>query len=229
MNIHFRLGNCSAGWIDCWSVSIVAIKINWVYHLIPPLGPVPQADITTPEKEEILLSPIRMPKIKSPALKWVQIDSAQFDPNTLPPDKVNVEIEIGSSVLFAYGTILKNFINLKVSAGLILFYFNEIFMKTETYFRFVHLFEKENIFGEDQEFTDMSVSVSNVKSSALPSLIQSLPKVSSAKDDANKSISEASAVDEKPKPFDPRIYRPLEVIVSFTIHDVQAHIVKVTC
>lgn len=87
--------------------------------------------------------------------------------------------------------------------------------------------KKENIFGEDQEFTDMSVSGSNAKSSALPSLIQSLPKVSSAKDDANKSISEASAVDEKPKPFDPRLYRPLEVIVSFTIHDVQAHLVKV--
>lgn len=75
----------------------------------------------------------------------------------------------------------------------------------------------------------MSVSVSNVKSSTLPSLIQSLPKVSSsAKDEANKSISEASAVDERPKPFDPRLYRPLEVIVSLTIHDVQAHIVKVT-
>lgn len=71
-------------------------------------------DITTPEKEEILLSPIRMPKLKSPALKWTQNDSSQFDPNTLPPDKVNVEIEIGSSVLFAYGTILRNFINLKV-------------------------------------------------------------------------------------------------------------------
>lgn len=84
--------------------------------MIPPLGPDPQADITTPEKEEILLSPIRMPKLKSPALKWVKTDFAQFDPNTLPPDKVNVEIEIGSSVLFAYGTILRNFINLKVSS-----------------------------------------------------------------------------------------------------------------
>lgn len=83
--------------------------------MIPPLGPDPQADITTPEKEEILLSPIRMPKLKSPALKWAQTDSTQFDPNTLPPDKVNVEIEIGSSILFAYGTILRNFINLKVS------------------------------------------------------------------------------------------------------------------
>lgn len=125
-NFHLHCFNCfnrSNGWIDCWSVSIVAIKINWIYHLIPPLGPDPQADITTPEKEEILLSPIRMPKLKSPALKWTQHDSSQFDPNTLPPDKVNVEIEIGSSVLFAYGTILRNFINLKVSGfdGHILF------------------------------------------------------------------------------------------------------------
>lgn len=114
-NLIIKFRNSSAGWIDCWSVSIVAIKINWVYHLIPPLGPDPQADITTPEKEEILLSPMRIPKLlKSPALKWAQTDSAQFDPNTLPPDKVNVEIEIGSSILFAYGTILRNFINLKV-------------------------------------------------------------------------------------------------------------------
>lgn len=76
----------------------------------------------------------------------------------------------------------------------------------------------------------MSVSVSNTKSTALPTLAQPLLKVpvnSSTKDDASKSISEASAVDDKPKPFDSRLYRPLEVIVSFTIHDVQAHIVKV--
>lgn len=112
--MHANLCHFSAGWIDCWSVSIVAIKINWIFHSIPPLGPDPQADITTPEKEEILLSPMRIPKLKSPALKWTQTDSAQFDPNTLPPDKVNVEIEIGSSILFAYGTILRNFINLKV-------------------------------------------------------------------------------------------------------------------
>lgn len=186
----------NAGWIDCWSVSIVAIKINWIYHMIPPLGPDPQADITTPEKEEILLSPIRMPKLKSPALKWKQIDSSQFDPNSLPSDRVNVEIEIGSSILFAYGTILRNFINLK-----------------------------ENIFGEDQAFTDMSVS--NVKPATLSGLsAQQMLKLASNKDDASKTISEASVIEEKPKPFDARLYRPLEVIVSFTIHDVQAHIVK---
>lgn len=167
---------------------------------MPPLGPDPQADITTPEKEEILLSPIRIPKkMKSPALKWTHVDTNQFDPNTLSADKVTVEIEIGSSILFAYGTILRNFINLK-----------------------------ENIFGEDQAFTDMSTT--NSKSTALTTA-QQLPKAqnsSSNREDPTKSISEASVTDEKPKRFDPRLFRPLEVTVSFTIHDIQAHIVKVS-
>ena len=114
--------NFSAGWIDCWSVPIVALSIQYIYHPMPPLGPDPQADITTPEKEEILLSPMRIPKLKSPAMKWTQnTDAQQFDPTTLPPDKVSVDIEIGSSILLAYGTILRNFINLKVNCLLAIF------------------------------------------------------------------------------------------------------------
>ncbi|KAG4067242.1 hypothetical protein HA402_000233 [Bradysia odoriphaga] len=209
----------SQGWIDCWSVPIVALSIQYTYHPMPPLGPGtsifktifslraiiksasdPQADITTPEKEELLLSPMRIPipKIKSPAIKWNQSDGQQFDPSTLPPDKVSVDIEIGSSILLAYGTVLRNFINLK-----------------------------ENIFGEDQAFTDMGTSntKSNVNSmTQLQTKIQNL----SAKEETAKSISEVSlTTEEKPKiPFDPRLYRPLEVIVSLTIHDIQAHLVK---
>lgn len=63
------------GWLDCWSVPIVALSINYTYHPMPPYGPPPQADITTPEKEEILLSPMRMPRSrKSPALhQWQQV------------------------------------------------------------------------------------------------------------------------------------------------------------
>lgn len=63
----------SNGWLDCWSVPIVALSIQYIYHPMPPLGPDPQADITTPEKEEILLSPMRIPKLKSPAMKWAQV------------------------------------------------------------------------------------------------------------------------------------------------------------
>lgn len=205
----------------------MALAIQYTYHPMPPLGPDPQADITTPEKEEILLSPIRMPKLKSPALKWTS-DTQQFDPNTLSPDKVSVEIEIGSSILFAYGTILRNFINLKV-------FKIEIIQRSFYYFpngnsRYLFFEFKENIFGEDQAFTDMSTS--NSKSTALSNL-QTVPKIpthlSAAKEDATKSVSETSiTAEEKPKRFDPRFYRPLEVTVSFTIHDIQAHIVKVS-
>lgn len=64
----------SIGWVDCWSVPIVALCINYVYHPVPPLGPPPQADITTPEKEEILLSPMRIPRCrKSPGIHWSQV------------------------------------------------------------------------------------------------------------------------------------------------------------
>ncbi|XP_059220162.1 bridge-like lipid transfer protein family member 1 isoform X3 [Stomoxys calcitrans] len=190
----------SAGWIDCWTVPIVALSIQYVYHPAPPLGPVPQADITTPEKEEILLSPMRIPKTrKSPNPNWQKpAEQHKFDPSTLPADHVTVELEIGSSVLMCYGNVLRNFINLK-----------------------------ENIFGEDQNFTDMEQS--NIKTKEIPPQPPINPKdqlLSKDKDLANKSISEVTVPEEKQKPFDPRLYRPLEVIVSVIIHDIQAHVMK---
>ncbi|XP_038111246.1 transmembrane protein KIAA1109 isoform X3 [Culex quinquefasciatus] len=186
----------SAGWIDCWTVPIVALSIKYIYHPMPPLGPDPQADITTPEKEEILLSPMRIPKMrKSPAITWNDAGQPRFDPTSLPPDQVSVELEIGSSIMLAYGSILRNFIHLK-----------------------------ENIFGEDQSFTDMENSNSK---SGNGNANSGGSKSTSSKDDPNKSVSEASAnAEEKPKRFDPRLFRPLEVIVSVTIHDLQAHVMK---
>lgn len=46
-----------------------------MYHPVPPFGPPPQADITTPEKEEILLSPMRMTSgRKNPSvLHWSKV------------------------------------------------------------------------------------------------------------------------------------------------------------
>ncbi|KFB49612.1 AGAP007960-PA-like protein [Anopheles sinensis] len=196
-----RVCQRSTGWIDCWTVPIVALSIKYIYHPMPPLGPDPQADITTPEKEEILLSPMRIPKLrKSPAIAWTTVGEGgapRFDPTTLPPDQVSVELEIGSSVMLAYGAILRNFIHLK-----------------------------ENIFGEDQSFTDMENSNSKNGARSTGPLAGGHGKTSS-KDDPAKSLSETSLnPDEKPKRFDPRLYRPLEVIVSVTIHDLQAHVMK---
>lgn len=187
----------SSGWVDCWSVNIIALSITYVYHPCPPLGPDPQADITTPEKEEILLSPMRMPSKKrlSPNVNWQHNESYKFDPSSLPADKVTVDLEIGSSVMLAYGTVLRNFINLK-----------------------------ENIFGEDQLFTDMEQSNVKMKDPGNSNPKEHLPN--KEKDSVFKSVSEQSSPEEKSKSFDPRLFRPLEVIVSVMIHDIQAHLMK---
>nr|XP_018906485.1 PREDICTED: uncharacterized protein KIAA1109 isoform X3 [Bemisia tabaci] len=172
----------SNGWLDCWSVPIVALSINYTYHPMPPFGPPPQADITTPEKEEILLSPMRMQRTrKSPAIHWTQDGNFKFDPCTLKPDRVSLELEIGPSVMLVYGSWIRCLVNLK-----------------------------ENIFGEDQSFTDMNT---NPLSSSQPPTTQN---ATDASDDS--SISK--------KNFDPREYRPLDVIVSITMHDIQAHLMK---
>ncbi|PSN42917.1 hypothetical protein C0J52_12026 [Blattella germanica] len=180
----------SNGWVDCWSVPIVALCINYIYHPMPPLGPPPQADITTPEKEEILLSPMRIPRCrKSPGIHFSQDGSQKFDPTTLPPDKVSLELEIGPSVLLIYGAWLRNFMHLK-----------------------------ENIFGEDQAFTDMHQSRASTADPA-----------STVERGTDVSTSTAGMDDSDPlkqKEFDPRQYRPFEVSVSITMHDIQAHLVK---
>ncbi|XP_014242068.1 uncharacterized protein KIAA1109 isoform X2 [Cimex lectularius] len=171
------------GWLDCWSVPIVALSINYIYHPMPPFGPPPQADITTPEKEEILLSPMRIPHTrKRPIIRNWRQDGPRFDPTTLPPDKVSLELEIGPSMLLIYGSWIKGFINLK-----------------------------ENIFGDDQVFTDMNEA---------PQFYLT-PKAPTVPETPTSIIDDSMMVD-----FDPRIYRPLEVTVSITMHDIQAHLVK---
>lgn len=193
-----------SAWIDCWSVPIVALAIQYIYHPIPPLGPDPQADITTPEKEELLLSPMRIPKHRkaTPATFSEKAKRQNFDPSSLTPDKVTVEIEIGSSILYAYGAILRNFIHLK-----------------------------DNIFGQDQQFTDMEAT--NATKPAATGLLSALTRVvggGGGKDDGVapvKSVSEVSSgPEETPLAFDSRLYRPFEVTVSLTIHDIQAHVMK---
>ncbi|XP_055381705.1 bridge-like lipid transfer protein family member 1 isoform X2 [Condylostylus longicornis] len=212
-----RVCQRSVGWVDFWSAPIVAISILYVYHPMPPVGPQAQADITTPEKEEILLSPIRIPKLKkSPVMNWAMNESFKFDPTTLPADEVTVEIEIGPSVLLAYGSVLRNFIHLKVHCAVDFFLF---------YMKNYLVYLQENIFGDDQNFSDMEQSNSNFKASI--GMEYNNKDISILKDGQNKNpVPNVIGPDEKQKCFDPRYYRPLEVVVSLTIHDIQAHLVK---
>ena len=49
------------GWFDCWTAPKVNLDITFLYHPVPLPGPPPQAEISTPEKESKLLSPLRVP------------------------------------------------------------------------------------------------------------------------------------------------------------------------
>ena len=68
---------------------------------------------------------------------------------------------------------------------------------------------QENYFGEDQKFTDYG-------------------EVFSQTDKQSTFEHITSPVDRRDHPFDPRRYRPLEVKVQATLHDIQAHLPKVT-
>ncbi|XP_054723573.1 bridge-like lipid transfer protein family member 1, partial [Uloborus diversus] len=169
-----NMAKTSAGWVDCWSVPIVAFSISYIYHPAPPCGQsVLDLNITTPEKEEILLSPIR-PNGSQSCKKKAYGAAPDFDPMSFPPDIVHLELEIGPSVIKFYGSLLRVLIHLK-----------------------------ENYFGECQKFFEFDAPILTPKSLHLHSV----------KDSDNKE-------------FDPRIYRPLEVTVSVTMHDIHGHIMK---
>ncbi len=75
---------------------------------------------------------------------------------------------------------------------------------------------QESVFGEDQTFTDMNdpPNLSDDRSTNSASTVAA----------DGSSISED---DPSKKEFDPRLYRPLDVIISITMHDIQAHLIKV--
>ncbi|XP_074602504.1 transmembrane protein KIAA1109 homolog tweek isoform X2 [Brevipalpus obovatus] len=163
------------GWLDCWTVPIVALSITYTYYPVPPKTHAPKpSEITTPEREELLLEPIRPKRISS-------IDPRTqapvgFDPGSMEPDLVEIELEVGPSKICLYGALFRMLWNIK-----------------------------ENYVGESQEFTDFNSN---------PSVAESLE---------NKFKPQFSPFT---KPFDARLYRPLAVTISVTLHDIQGHIMK---
>nr|XP_037285868.1 transmembrane protein KIAA1109 homolog [Rhipicephalus microplus] len=100
----------SKGWVEVVSVPIVALSLQYTYHPIPPLDfahPL-DFDVTTPEKEELLLSPIRPPK-KHATL----VAPNDFDPGLMAADVLSLELEIGPSVLSLEGGLLHLLMQLK--------------------------------------------------------------------------------------------------------------------
>ncbi|XP_069163725.1 bridge-like lipid transfer protein family member 1 isoform X18 [Procambarus clarkii] len=175
----------SAGWVDCWQVPELKLNIGYTYHPVPPLGPSPQANVSTPEKEELLLSPIRAPHRKKSPMEIIKnITPDQFDPTSMTPDCFSVDLHITqSSEIKLYGSVLRQFIHLK-----------------------------ENIFGEDQKFTDMNQTHIDEDNPA---------ELSQQEESKSNSLAE-----EKKPEFDCRKYRQFRVTVYIDIRNVLGHLVK---
>ncbi|CAN8032239.1 unnamed protein product, partial [Ixodes persulcatus] len=105
-----HLADSGRGWVEVCSVPIVALSLGYTYHPVPPLDfahPL-DFDVTTPEKEELLLSPMRPPKGRAALLP-----PEDFDPGNMAPDVLSLELEIGPSVLTLDGSVLHLLMQLK--------------------------------------------------------------------------------------------------------------------
>ena len=201
------------GWVTCWSVPIVAISINYLYHPSPPLSSDPvvvgnltttsttavritdpkEVSLTSPssttEKEQVMLQPNPLKdntnkKVNQPP------SSCDFYPGSLAADVLDLEIEIGPSTICLYGVILKMLWDLK-----------------------------ENYVGECRSFTD--ITDHHQKTAMMSSKMRRLP-FSRTTPVVSSFITDHHAN----KAFDPRLYRPFEVRVSLTMRDIHAHLMK---
>ena len=109
---------------------IVALSITYDFYPMPVLcNQLKESEITTPELEEMLLSPLRPESTSALRKTKVISDSANFDPITLPPDVMTVELEIGPMNLALFGVLFRFLWNIK-----------------------------ENYLGESQLFSEMSAN-----------------------------------------------------------------------
>ena len=127
-------GVCSVGWVDCWTTPIVAISISYIFHPSTPLAehlqPTKNDPISTPDAEEQLLIPLRLVPLRPPRPKKNKstgVEPEEFDPMEMAPDTISVELEVGPSVLCLYGSLLRNFLHVKVRLLVEMSYIGVIF------------------------------------------------------------------------------------------------------
>ena len=109
----------SNGWVDIWSTPNAAINIGYKYHPIPPSGRDADEFPGTPDGEETILIPVLVaqrplrPRMQGRDSSGYQ-GLKDFDPTMMSPDNIDVRIDVGPSVCYAYGSLVCHFLNLKV-------------------------------------------------------------------------------------------------------------------
>lgn len=96
------------------------MNIAYKYHPVPPSGRDMDEFPGTPDGEETILIPVliaqRPLRPRSQGRdSSVYPGAKEFDPTSMNPDSIGVKINIGASVCYAYGSLVCNFLNLKVT------------------------------------------------------------------------------------------------------------------
>ena len=136
INKHFKIFR--AGWIDIWTSPIAALSISYIYHPSPIMGgladsaagscsgqtslDIDRLPVSTPEAEEQLLIPLRYGSA-SPSQRH-KVTASQIDPESMDPDEITLELEVGPSVLCVYSSLVTNFLSINVSLFIMLFISN---------------------------------------------------------------------------------------------------------
>lgn len=99
------------------------VNIDYTYHPIPPTGDeTGYAPDESLYAEEMLLIPEHLVPHRPlrPKKRFSGVDSAgqswfdDFNPATMAADQIAIEFEVGPTVCFIYGSLIRNFLHLKV-------------------------------------------------------------------------------------------------------------------
>lgn len=99
--------------------SNVALSITYKYHPMPPLLKTDTHHIMQPSVEEFEGLPESPAMEEFIPLSYMRPESVKvpenFDAGTLDSDLISAELEVAPSVLCAYGSLLRNFLHVKVT------------------------------------------------------------------------------------------------------------------
>ncbi|KAM4709465.1 bridge-like lipid transfer protein family member 1 [Discoglossus pictus] len=124
-----------ASWVECWTVPIVVLTIDYTWHPIYPQKADEQLKKSLSEMEESMLSMLRPSQKTTEKVMSSPTASSRpaVDPSELPPDRLHVELELSpDSQVNLYGPLLNAFLSIK-----------------------------ENYFGEDDMYTDFEEVISS--------------------------------------------------------------------
>jgi len=99
--------------------SNVSLSITYTYHPMPPLLKQDVHHIILPSTEDLPAMSDSQETAEFIPLTSVHVepptDPSMFEAGTMEPDMIAVELEVAPSVLCLYGSLLRNFLHLKVS------------------------------------------------------------------------------------------------------------------